>query len=187
MIMLVKEWKGSILDIGGGGEGIIGRLYGDQVIAIDKDQEELDDAPDGFKKIRMDATELAFEDGSFDHVTFFFSLMFMNRQEQQKAILEAARVLKSEGEMHIWDCEIDSAYPQPFCLNVEIRLPQEKICTTYGIGKQDGQDEASVIQMCLEAGLELLRKEREAEGFSLCFRKKKERTRRCTRDGAVLY
>lgn len=34
-IALKKELTGSILDIGGGGEGIIGRLYGSRVTAID--------------------------------------------------------------------------------------------------------------------------------------------------------
>ncbi len=30
MIELYKELKGTILDIGGGGEGVIGQLYGEQ-------------------------------------------------------------------------------------------------------------------------------------------------------------
>ena len=45
-ITLKKELTGSILDIGGGGEGIIGRLYGSRVTAIDNREEELDEAPD---------------------------------------------------------------------------------------------------------------------------------------------
>ena len=49
-LQLTPQWTGSILDVGGGGEGIIGRLYGEQVIAIDNCQEELDEAPDGFQK-----------------------------------------------------------------------------------------------------------------------------------------
>lgn len=38
MIQLNRELAGKILDIGGGGEGIIGRLYGRQVTAIDNRQ-----------------------------------------------------------------------------------------------------------------------------------------------------
>ena len=48
MLILNKELSGHILDIGGGGEGIIGRLYQKQVIAIDHRQEERDEAPGGF-------------------------------------------------------------------------------------------------------------------------------------------
>lgn len=171
MIMLKKEWKGSILDIGGGGEGVIGRLYGKQVLAIDNCQEELDEAPDGFAKVLMDATDLSFEDGCFDHVSFFFSLMFMGGEEQRRALLEAARVLKPGGEMHIWDCDIVSAYPEPFCVDVGVQLPGEEIHTTYGIGKRDGQDEASITRMCLDAGLRLLGRSTETTGFSLRFQK----------------
>lgn len=49
-IRLQKKLNGSILDIGGGGEGVIGQLYGQQVVAIDKLQEELDEAPCVCKK-----------------------------------------------------------------------------------------------------------------------------------------
>ena len=36
--------EGRLLDIGGGGEGIIGRLGGDRVIAIDASHRELEEA-----------------------------------------------------------------------------------------------------------------------------------------------
>ena len=52
-ILLSKSIAGKILDIGGG-EGVIGRLYGKQVVAIDKRQDELDEAPGGFQKLLMD-------------------------------------------------------------------------------------------------------------------------------------
>ncbi len=55
MIRLIKELDGKILDMGGGGEGVIGRLYREQVTAIDNCQEELDVAPGGYEKICMDA------------------------------------------------------------------------------------------------------------------------------------
>lgn len=68
----------------------------------------------------MDGTDLQFDDGSFDHVTFFYSLMFMSQREQEQAIQEAARVLKHGGELHIWDCDIASAYPEPFCIGKNV-------------------------------------------------------------------
>ena len=49
------ESEGYILDIGGGGEGVIGRLKGKDVIAIDIRKEELEEAVDGPLKIIMDA------------------------------------------------------------------------------------------------------------------------------------
>lgn len=69
MIILSKEFKGSTLDIGGGGEEFIGCTYGEQVVAIDNSQEELDEAPSGFKIILMDATDLKYENSHFDNTS----------------------------------------------------------------------------------------------------------------------
>ncbi len=169
MIFLERNLKGRILDIGGGGEGVIGRLYGPQVIAIDNCPEELEELPKGFEKRLMDATALEFEDKSFDHVTFFYSLMYMTAQEQQQALGEAARVLKKGGTLHIWDCDIASASPEPFCLMLDICLPEERLHTTYGIGKSDSQSRASIWALCRDAGLSPISSTEEADGFYLCW------------------
>lgn len=168
-IRLVKELNGRILDIGGGGEGIIGRLYQDQVTAIDNRQEELDEAPDGFEKVLMDATELKYDDASFDKVTFFFTLMFMDAENQKQAIREAVRVLKKGGEVHIWDCDIASAYPHPFCTDVEIDLPDEHVSTTYGVGKLGSQDSDSISEMCMDVGMKRVIHQVEKEYFYMSF------------------
>lgn len=166
-IELRRELRGSILDLGSGGDGIIGQLYGGQVTAIDNRQEELDDAPDGFEKLRMDATEMTFPNGSFDNVTAFYTLMYMNTDEQQKALCEAARVLKPNGELHIWDCRIDSAYPRPFCVNVDITLPESRLRTTYGIVKTNPQNLTSILTMCETAGFEILSAETNGLHFTI--------------------
>lgn len=171
MITLNKELKGKILDIGGGGEGIIGRLYTSQVVAIDIRQDELDEAPTGFDKILMDATQLDFKDNSFDHVTSFYTLMFMNYEDQKRTISEATRVLRNGGELHIWDCDIPSAYPKPFCVDVAVQLPDEHISTTYGIVKMDAQDKISISELCLKAGLILVCQNSSKYGFHLRFKK----------------
>ena len=96
-ISIWKELEGSILDIGGGGDGIISRVYGQNVTAIDNRQEELDEVPDNCTKLCMDARSLAFPDEAFNHATFFFSLLYMDADTQQQAIAEAVRVLKPGG------------------------------------------------------------------------------------------
>jgi len=99
--------QGRILDIGGGGEGVIGQLKGDDVIAIDFKKEELLEAADGPLKIIMDARDLKFLDESFQTVTAFFSLMYLKEKEDQlKVFMEAARVLKPGGKFHIWDVDL---------------------------------------------------------------------------------
>lgn len=171
MLTLNKELSGHILDIGGGGEGVIGRLYQSQVTAIDHRQEELDEAPGGFEKMRMDATDLQFPTLSFEHVTFFFTLMFMDADVQEKAIKEAARVLIPGGLLHIWDYDIQSAYPEPFCISLEIQLPSEHISTTYGVGKLGTQNESSISGLCVEAGLIPVKHQSGPDGFHMVWQK----------------
>ncbi len=172
MVTITRSLNGSILDIGGGGEGIIGRVYDHQVTAIDNCQEELDEAPDGYEKLLMDACNLTFPAHAFDHVTFFYSLMFMNADTQFKAISEATRVLKPGGDLHIWDAEISSAYPEPFTVDLDIQLPTEKIHTTYGIISDIKNQTASTIkEICMDFGLQSERTQMEDGQFYLVFRK----------------
>lgn len=169
-LTLDKELCGSILDIGGGGEGIIGRLYKSNVTAIDNVQEELDEAPDCCTKLLMDATDIAFDDGRFDNVTFFYSLMYMSTGTKAKAIAEACRVLKKGGKLVIWDSEIQSAYPKAFSAELEIKLCNETIHTEYGIlGIGVEQNEDMIIKICSKSGVQLFEHEEYSEGFKLIF------------------
>lgn len=152
-IEIKADLNGSILDIGGGGEAVIGQIYGDRVTAIDNRQEELDEAPNCCSKLLMDATELLFPDGSFDNVTFFYTLMYMTEETQRKAISEAERVLKAGGAMNIWDSNIRSAYPDPFVVDLDIRFSDKEIHTSYGIVKTDNQSSDSINQLLEDAGL----------------------------------
>ena len=170
-IEITEKLTGPILDIGGGGECVIGRIYGDQVIAIDNSREELDEAPDCCEKRLMDATELTFPDQSFDHVTFFYSLMYMTGDTQKKAIREALRVLRPGGTLIIWDADIPSAYPDPYIIDLEIASGQTMIHTTYGIVKNETQDQRTILGFLQEAGQHELRMS-EADGqFRICCRK----------------
>ncbi|MCR5811793.1 MAG: class I SAM-dependent methyltransferase [Lachnospiraceae bacterium] len=117
---IFKELHGHILDIGGGGEGVIGRVYGPLVTAIDNSPEELAEAPEGFEKLVMDACNMRFPDASFDHVTAFYSFLFISKDRHAQVISEITRVLRPGGELHIWDCEVASAYPEPFTVELDI-------------------------------------------------------------------
>ena len=156
-LKLGKDLSGSILDLGGGGEGIIGRIYRDQVTAIDNRQEELDEAPDGpAAKLLMDAAVLAFPDCAFQHVTAFFSFMYMSHGTQARAISEAARVLYPGGSLHIWDADISTAFPAPFLAELEIDAAGDMVRTTYGVIDPDArQNSAHFIALCQTAGLHL--------------------------------
>lgn len=170
-ISLRKTCTGSILDIGGGGEGIIGRLYGGQVTAIDNRADELAEAPDTCHKLLMDATALTFPDGSFDHVTCFYTLLYMDGDTQQHALAEAARVLRPGGSLHIWDSPVSSAYPEPFLVDLSVGIGSETVRTTYGIVKWDSQSCRSITRLCLEQGLRLTERRETDAAFSLVLEK----------------
>ncbi|NIN67231.1 MAG: methyltransferase domain-containing protein, partial [Anaerolineae bacterium] len=71
----------------------IGRLKGEQVIAIDPNRRELVDAPPGPLKIVMDATDLQLLDETFATVTSFFTLMYVKGFEHERVFEEVFRVL----------------------------------------------------------------------------------------------
>ena len=127
--------SGYVLDIGGGGEGIIGQMKPSQVIAIDLSKRELEETPPGPLKIVMDATDLKFLDASFETATAFFSLMYMRPEVQQRVFAEVFRVLVRGGRWLIWDAVIPRAIESdtrgPAFL-FRFHLPGKTVETGYG-------------------------------------------------------
>jgi ubiquinone/menaquinone biosynthesis C-methylase UbiE len=128
---------GFILDIGGGGEGIIGLLKGQDVIALDLRKEELEEAPPGPLKIVMDARELQFLDGAFATATAFFSLMYLkSRDDQQKVLEEVFRVLQPGGQFLVWDVSVpqrpEGEERNVYAAMLRISVGSRTIGTGYG-------------------------------------------------------
>ncbi|SDY53410.1 Methyltransferase domain-containing protein [Proteiniborus ethanoligenes] len=174
----LKEFsqKGRVLDIGGGGEGIIGQLLGEKVIAIDPRSDELEEAAEGPLKIIMDARELKFLNKTFDGVTSFFTLMYIEKQYHQKVFEEIYRVLKDEGEFVIWDATI-SQFPggikDIILVPLEIELKDKKITTTYGVlWNKAQQDMKYYIKLGEKIGFEVITKEEMNQTYYIRFKKK---------------
>lgn len=152
------EEKGFILDIGGGGEGIIGQLMGNQVISIDKNKRELEEAPSDNLKIVMDATDLQFLDETFGTAASFYTLMYMDSETKQKTINEVYRVLKTGGKFLVWDSEIPGEKPNDkvefYVVPIEAKLPKKEIKSGYGV-RFIFQDKKLITEMCKKAGFEL--------------------------------
>jgi SAM-dependent methyltransferase len=152
--------QGLILDIGGGGEGIIGQLKGDHVVAVDLSKTELENAPPGNLKIVMDARRLDFLDNSFNIVTSFCTLMYISRQEDQKQVFsEALRVLKPGGRFFIWDFAVPVKHKEgktTAVFPVSVSFRKETVRTAYGVQwPAEAHDLAYYARLATVAGFEV--------------------------------
>ncbi len=150
--------QGLILDIGGGGEGVIAQAKARQVVAIDLSKRELDDAPgEPLLKIVMDARDLKFVDKSFDTATVFFTFMYVSPADHEKVFQEIARVLRPGGRLLIWD----AVFPQKktderqiyvrYPLHVTLASGKE-INTGYGVHFAPGQAADHFVELARKTG-----------------------------------
>ncbi|MFW6247231.1 MAG: class I SAM-dependent methyltransferase [bacterium] len=167
--------KGKILDIGGGGEGIIGQVLGDKVVAIDKLKEELEEAPEGPLKVVMDAKELKFLAKSFNSVTSFFTLMYIEKKYHKQVFKEIYRVLKPDGCFKLWDTKIPKykgGEKDIYLVPLEINMGSKIITTTYGVlwpGRE--QNIKNFIKLGKNIGFEVENYKEKDDTFFINFKK----------------
>lgn len=157
---------GLILDIGGGGEGVIGLLMGNKVVAIDIRKEELADTVNESLKIVMDASELNFLDETFSLVTAYYAMMYMPLTVQKKVFQEIYRVLKPGGRFLLWDVHIPTRPETDLDIVIvsqTIQLPGKTIQTGYGC---HWPEKELSLSHYISLGL--------AQGFSIINRKDEE-------------
>jgi SAM-dependent methyltransferase len=154
------EW---ILDLGGGGEGIIGMMNGRDVIAIDRRKDELVDTTNAALKIVMDMNELNFLDETFSIVTAFFTFMYISKVEFEGILKEVWRVMKPGGELLIWEpifkIPSEERKKKAAVIPLKIHLPDGRINQTGYGGVLRDQDESTILDYALEIGFKVLEKE----------------------------
>jgi ubiquinone/menaquinone biosynthesis C-methylase UbiE len=145
-----------VIDIGGGGEGVIAQAGGARIIAVDKYESEIHEArakaPDTPWMV-ADATELPYKNHSFENATAFFSCMYMPDDVKESVFRETRRVLKDGGEFWIWDAHM-APRGNVYAIRLGISLPDgHALNTIYGAKAQD-QSAASICDMLQHAGFE---------------------------------
>lgn len=147
---------GKILDIGAGGEGVIGQIYPES-IGIDPDKRELEESPAAQLKIVMDGRDLGFLDETFDTATIFFTMMYIQPEDHLKVFEEVYRVLKPGGEFHLWYLKMGEPDEESYglILPLEIELPKSMIQTGYGARWNRKQDDDSFAELGRKAGFQV--------------------------------
>jgi len=160
-----------IIDLGGGGEGVIGQLRGRQVVAVDLRRGELEECASGPIKVVADATDLPFLDASFDAATAFFFLMYVPNEQLTAVLREAHRVLRPGGTFHVWDVTIPPRGDREqsvFVVPIKAVLPDRTIETGYGT-RWEGREMScdAIAQMARDAGFAVDAMAQEGETFRL--------------------
>lgn len=169
------EIEGRILDIGGGGEGVIGQFKGEQVVAIDPSKSELEEAPESTAlNIIMDAKDLKFIDNTFDSATAFFTMMYIPLADHKKIFQEIYRVLKSNGKFFLWDLIIPNRNGNEkdiYLVYLKVKISEIVLDSGYGVKWEKEQDSNQFLRLAKEVGFEILEQKVEENAFYLKFKK----------------
>ena len=173
--VFLEKLEGFVLDIGAGGEGTIAKACGGGIVCVDINKIEIGEARSRgavANWVLCDASSMPFRDSIFDVATFFFSLMYIKTVEKKRAVMvEAERVLKSDGLLYLWDATIRKK-PDLSVIFVEANLPDgEEIYTGYGVkGKGEKEQTLELIsKLALEAGFKVDRTESHKKWFTARF------------------
>ena len=169
------KMQGRILDVGGGGEGVIGQIKKEMVTAIDKKKNELEEAPDsGDLKIVMDAKDLKFLDNTFITVTAFYSMMYIPSSDHNIIFQEILRVLKINGEFLLWDLNIPSRTNEEkdiYGVTLNIKIPEKIIEAGYGAYWVRRKDADYYKEVAKNVGFKILEEKVDNHIFFLRFKK----------------
>jgi len=163
--------EGPILDIGGGGEGLVSRIEGSKVCAVDIRMSEIREAqihgpPANW--IVGDGQVLCFQENVFDVVTLWFSLGYMKDWSIKRRVLEEAfRVLGESGRISILASRIDGFYERLIFWG-HFTFP-DGMDSQIGYGVRGGQEQTleRISELLSDIGFNILSNEDNNEWFEI--------------------
>ncbi|TFG04911.1 class I SAM-dependent methyltransferase [Candidatus Thorarchaeota archaeon] len=167
--------EGRVLDIGGGGEGLVSRLEGKRVCAVDVLLNKIREAriySVESQWIQSDARALAVRDRVFDTVTCWFSLSYLPEGDAKRQVLtEANRVLKRSGMLSVIGMSIPGETVK-HVLDAEFVLPDNYISKmSYAVSGNQEQTMESLINLGQEIGFQIQQASDHEYWFELTMRK----------------
>ena len=152
---------GYILDIGGGGEGLVSRIEGGRVCSVDISMTKLRDAQlygSDAQWIVSDGRNLCLRENTFSVATVWFSLGYLGDWQSKRSVFtELTRVLKSEGKVSILASRIDCK-EEKHLFNARFILPDGNISQVgYKVKGNQSQTLESTRELMEKAGFKVTR------------------------------
>ncbi|MDD3804310.1 MAG: class I SAM-dependent methyltransferase [bacterium] len=168
--------KGKIIDIGGGGEGIVEKRFKKNVIAVDKSLRELTETENVSLKVASDGGALPFKDNSFDSAAFFFSMMYMPVSMRIRNLAEVNRVLKNNSSLHIFEPRVICRNYKPIHLikvRMNVKTGGKRVNASYGsVFAKKSQNLSHFTKIGLLTGFSIEQVNDYREWFHIIFSKK---------------
>ncbi|MHA1480428.1 MAG: class I SAM-dependent methyltransferase [Candidatus Thorarchaeota archaeon] len=167
--------SGLIIDIGGGGEGLVSRIEGTRVCAVDIRMSEIREArihnpPANW--FACDGQRLCFNDCSFQIATLWFSLGYMSDWRIKENVMkEVHRVLEKDGLVSIRASKIDCD-EERLVFRVIYTLPNGTLSQTgYGIKGNQNQTFSTISKMLVDSNFEIVKQVDSSHWFQITARK----------------
>jgi len=165
------QTEGLILDIGGGGEGLVSRVGGSKVCAVDIRLSEIREAqihgpPSNW--FVGDGRYLCFQDGAFDVATLWFSLGYINDWSiKQQVFEEVYRALHENGRLSIMASRIPEGCER-FTFWGHFTLPDGTVSQTgYGVKGGQNQNLEGVLKFVSDTGFKIQLQKDNKEWFEI--------------------
>jgi ubiquinone/menaquinone biosynthesis C-methylase UbiE len=151
---------GRVLDIGGGGEGLVSRIAESRACVVDLSMNKIREAQmyeADAEWFACDGRSLCFQAEAFDTATLWFSLSYLHdRYQKQLIIREIHRVLRSTGKVSILAILLDESC-EALTFRGQLRFPDGYVSQmSYRVRGDQLQNCDAVREMLTKDGFEVV-------------------------------